>query len=277
MIIESVSYYLLNVNRTRATFVDDLGNVKVTAGTGFWIKKSDRTHHFATNRHNLDPKMHESLKAFSLRKLEIELRRITDIAPKKQTIHFTNGLKFFDVPQLPDAIRWSENADCAIVDGSAFLSDPEYQPAHSINVTDLADLDFLEKLRISDIATFIGFAGEDSHFWWDTKSGIPVGRIAFLASLPGFFFEHPDIPSKNITLVNGLSFSGASGSPVILHQRGINGRSESSGNMPSIILNDTNYLDSKVIGIMSGHFPSNAFRHSGMSYFTNSTALLELL
>jgi hypothetical protein len=75
-------------------------------------------------------------------------------------------------------------------------------------------------------------------------------------------------------LVSGLSFSGSSGSPVFNHPKG----SSPGGNVV-----DRSYVPSKIIGIMSGHFwenpddPPEMFRHSGLSYLTQSTAILALI
>ena len=74
--------------------------------------------------------------------------------------------------------------------------------------------------------------------------------------------------------MSGLSFSGASGSPLLSHEKrgGSNGFGE-----PSF---DDHVAVSKIIGIMSGHLleeQEGLFDHSGLSYFTRAPSIQALV
>jgi hypothetical protein len=123
-----------------------------------------------------------------------------------------------------------------------------------------------------DLVSFIGFPGSGKSKWWDHAWHSPVARLASLASSPHQPFSNPSIPTADTVLVAGLSFSGSSGSMVILHQKGI----------PPGDIVDPTYAPAMIVGIMSGHWWEAAqepemFSHSGLSYFTRSTAILPLL
>jgi hypothetical protein len=87
-------------------------------------------------------------------------------------------------------------------------------------------------------------------------------------------FEHPSIDTGDAGLVSGLSFAGASGSPLLSHEK----RGGSTGyGEPSF---DDHVAESKVIGIMSGHLlaeQGGLFDHSGLSYFTRAPSIEALI
>lgn len=83
----------------------------------------------------------------------------------------------------------------------------------------------------------------------------------------------------SVYIVSGLSFQGSSGSPVFLHLSGI--KIQSSNGISVTGATDTLRVQ-KIIGIMSGHWREQSdtpsmFKHSGLSYYTRSTAILDLL
>lgn len=83
-------------------------------------------------------------------------------------------------------------------------------------------------------------------------------------------FTNPAIQSGNVCLVSGLSFSGSSGSPVLLHQKGI----------PSV--RDHHFVPPKIMGIMYGHWwevseTPEMLRHSELPYFTRADSVTSLL
>lgn len=124
-----------------------------------------------------------------------------------------------------------------------------------------------------DLASFIGFAGTKDVKYWDQKWNMPIARLCIISSWPEIQFTHPKIQTANTALVSGLSFSGSSGSPLILHAKCI----ETGGESDS-----TSYVPPKVIGIMSGHWTvssttSEWLEHSGLSYYTRSTLILKLI
>lgn len=123
-----------------------------------------------------------------------------------------------------------------------------------------------------DLISFLGFPGSGASHWWDQTWHTPIARQAGIASWPHIPFCNSEIKTSDVTLVSGLSFSGSSGSLVLLHEKGI---------PPGDIL-DPMYAPPTILGIMSGHWwePSaepTMFHHSGLSYYTRSTSILELL
>jgi hypothetical protein len=132
-------------------------------------------------------------------------------------------------------------------------------------------------LDVGDLATFVGFAGggnDENSRWWDQRRSIPIGRLASLSSAPGIAFEHPSIKTGDAGLVSGLSFQGASGSPLISHTK--RGASNGFGEVSF----DDHVEESKVIGIMSGHLLAESgglFDHSGLSYYTRSPSIDALI
>ena len=96
----------------------------------------------------------------------------------------------------------------------------------------------------------------------------PIARIAHIASNPLGAFSNKYLRiSQNATLVTGLSFAGNSGSIVILPDEGMKG----------ITTSNSKYRASKCLGIMSGHLQEADLSHSGLSYFTRSSAIHDIL
>ncbi len=143
----------------------------------------------------------------------------------------------------------------------------------------LADEEFfVKRSRITADISFLGYPMNLCDDQWI----LPIARHAIIASIPEIDFSYKDISFKKIVLVSGLSFEGGSGSPVFSSLRGtrINcdiGAAESD-----------DYCPQKLLGIMSGHLqlPTEekligreaAFtKHTGLSYFTKSSALLEII
>ncbi|MDP3330555.1 MAG: hypothetical protein Q8S55_00950 [Methylococcaceae bacterium] len=258
---------ILDVCRLKGIFVDDIGQQKAFCGTGFWIKDGSSSV-LVTNKHNVDASIaYGNDTEYRLVELEIELRLFQGGNP-------TNVTKFFKIADLT-AITCSPIADAAI------LRDPTYTESQGrfrvggiLSIEDLADQSFLEnKVQIMDVASFIGFPGTATSQWWDSAWNFGVARSVNIASLPGISFSHTDLRTSDVTLVSGLSFSGASGSVVMLHEKSIK---------PGAGLQNPSYVPPKIIGIMSGHWPEpgttpGMFSHSGLSYYTRSTSVLSLL
>jgi hypothetical protein len=118
-----------------------------------------------------------------------------------------------------------------------------------------------------DNISFIGFPGED---WEDRILKLPIARSAVIASLPHLSHSNDKMKTTDVTLATGFSFGGSSGSPVILNQK--------SFPVGAHLINP-NYVPSKLIGIMSGHWNDAEKRdeHKGISYYTRSTSLLSLI
>jgi hypothetical protein len=165
-------------------------------------------------------------------------------------------------------------ADVALIEAPQFDIDTSAYGYSPIELVDVADSKFFSAaLGPMDVASFIGFPGRPKEPWWDTGWDMGVARTVNLASHPGIPFTNPAIKTTDVLLVSGLSFSGSSGSPVFSHEKGISvGQGFSGGN----------YVAAKLIGLMSGHWWNDEptvgmFFHSGLSYLTRSTAILELV
>lgn len=253
------------VCRLKVMFQDDIGNHKEITGTGFWVKNGEKSM-FVTNRHNIDPTLKlGSETKFKLSRLDIQLRQ-------KIGDSLFASVSYFPVHELANSLRVHPTADVAI------LCNPSFEaPGYGYNwfsIPDFATADFMaNSVAAMDIASFIGYPGINGKTWWDEQWQLAVARAVNIASWPTLPFTNAGIKTSDVTLVSGLSFSGSSGSPIILHQKGVE-----VGNG----LQGGNYVGPKVIGIMSGHWwgqesPNDIFFHSGLSYFTRSTAIIDLV
>jgi hypothetical protein len=255
----SSSSCLFNVNRIEVTFSDGVGNFRSIFATGFWVEK-DGIHYFVTNAHNVEPRMKLGPNTrFQLEKLSIFLRSkiydcwMPDTFPcEVANIHSYKKHIFADVIVLRDVSFVNQRENCA----------------HScFSFGDIAGQSFFEdRLCVTDLASFIGFPGRAGIPWYDDAWTLPIARTVNVASLPQKHFSNPGISTGDVMLVSGLSFSGSSGSPVISHEKGMG----------------HNYAPEKLIGIMSGHWwneeaDDDRFRHSGLSYLSRSTAIIDLL
>jgi hypothetical protein len=262
----------LGVNRILTTFGDVAVHDITISGSGFWLESEEKKWLFVTNRHNVDPNLRSDTKGYRTTRVELELRTDPDGAdPRVQS---------FEVADLDRCLFVSDSADCAV------FADPHLKGlAAPFEIWKMAtewylagDKDDVWRwLGMGDLATFIGFAGsggDANSRWWDQKHGIPIGRLVSLSSHPGVAFEHPSICTGDAGLVSGLSFSGASGSPLLSHEKrgGSNGFGEVSF--------DDHVAESKIIGIMSGHLlaeQGGLFDHSGLSYYTRAPSIAGLI
>jgi hypothetical protein len=248
-----------------STFVDSLGNRRTVSGTGFLLAVDTSFKVFVTNRHNLDPTL-KLTSDFSLQHLEIRLRH-------KSPDGWSADTKMTSVDLQRTRIVHSLGADVSLVVTPKFLNLPPQHTLYAINTTNLADQSFFaEKVAITDLLSFVGYPGSGNTKWWDEKWQTPVARLASQASAPQFPFTNAGISTSDVSLVSGLSFAGSSGSMVLLHDKGV----------PPGVIDDPAYAPGTIVGLMSGHWWDSAkdpeiFRHSGLSYYTRSTSILELI
>jgi hypothetical protein len=258
------------IHRIRTNFIDDLGNFRSGVGTGFWLLSQNDKNIFVTNKHNLDASMLFGTNTeYSLNKIEIELRQWKNGMPQKTST-------FFEVINF-ESVYKSESADCAILFEPLLEShnSAEFLIGSIIKYKDLVqESDFqIGQIKIMESAIFIGYPGKNGINWWDEQWKLPVARQCTLASWPGIPFTNLSIKSTDVLLVSGLSFSGSSGSPVFVYNRGV---------PPGGDIVDGNWRSSKLVGIMAGHFWEECdvpqmFVHSGLSYLTRSTAIIEII
>lgn len=256
--------------RLRSTFADEIGNSRIGIGTGFWVR-GRAAPVLVTNRHNLDPQwLFGDACTLRLTALEVELRHYTSEGGA------SNLTKMFAV-DLGAEVHLHADADCAILVSPKFRDhDPSYrEPSISILPTDLiTEKEFTELLvHPMETAFFIGFAGKPTQPFWDEYWQLAIARQCTVASHPVLHFKNRSISRTHVLLVSGMSFSGSSGSPVYLPAIGV---------APGGGLVDSTYRPAKVLGIMSGHFWDQGetpamFDHTGLSYLTRSSAILELL
>lgn len=279
------SHALFSTNQIEVCFSDDIGNHRHIRGTGFWIEKNG-SHYFVTNAHNIVPSVkpgpHSGLK---LKTLKIRLRA-------KTVNKWLDETAFCEI-ELDGHVNTHQDADVTVIKNPKFINKQEKFAHGWFSSGDIADTQFfIDHLNVMDNASFIGFPGKDSLPWYDEKWNLAIARTVNIASHPAIPFSNKGIKTSDVMLVSGLSFSGSSGSPVLSHTKlGVGAVPELTGAQePSnwqACLNQTirsinnNITYPKLIGIMSGHWDddaeSDAFRHSGLSYLTRSTAILGLL
>lgn len=257
-------YVVFHVNQIYISFTDDIGNFKQICGTGFWVNKNGR-HYFVTNAHNIDPRMKlgPSTK-LRLDKLKIRLR--TQISGE-----WIADTTLYEVDLANSQLSKHPTADVVVIENVRFIDLKPSMTYSCFKYDDLASQQFFAtSLNPMDIASFIGFPGKTGIAWYDEIWNLAIARTVNIASYPRIGFSNSKIETSDVMLVSGLSFSGSSGSPVISHEKGIKLGEGLSG---------CNYVPPKLIGIMSGHHWSDtdAFLHSGLSYLTRSTAILEML
>jgi hypothetical protein len=263
------------VTRLEVTFKDDLGNHCTILATGFWLRVSAQEYLFVTNRHNLDPSLKNPNNKKKVSKIKIQIRQ------KKITDEYTNNTIFFEIKLNEIDGRLHRKADVAVLifkripNGVIYsdIQDGNYS-FESLPIEELADLEYLKDCcEIFDMVGFIGFPQK----WYDTIRNAPVGRTAWLASNPSMPFFNEYVKTVDITLVTGLSFGGSSGSPVFSLPKGLKINSGQGIKFAS------SYAPPRLMGIMSGHFVESQNKgkeyppHSGLSYFTRSLAIRELL
>ena len=265
------------VARLFTSFEDSNFNIRKGSGTGFWVSVDDMPDSlsFVTNRHNLDPEMLWPAAGWRLVESSIEVRRFTEHANNWQVIaHPETSMLNVD----PNVWKLHDGADCAVAVTLDFAQvSSEFTPAHYLTPGDIATESWVARhTGLTQACSFVGFPGSDGKPWFDEHWKLPIARTATLASNPSIQFTNRQIQTKNVALVSGLSFSGSSGSPLIVHEVGdLIGALE----YPQ----STKYQPAKLIGIMSGHFwepadePPMFRRHSGLSYYTRASALCELV
>lgn len=261
---------ILGITRLKITLRTEVGDERSFFGTGFWVQLPSNTCVFVTNRHNVDPKLRLGAKtSYELAGIAIQLREVSEGKP-------TARVEFFELRDPQQQLFLSEDADCALILMNFAQPTRNFKIITAFSSTDIADASWLSKeVFITDAAAFIGYPGQsDGTIWWDTKLSLPIARLATISSPPGIPFSNEMIQTADVVLVSGLSFSGSSGSPVIIH----------GGQVTRPIEHGTEsyYLHPKLIGIMSGHWQEpgempKMLKHSGLSYFTRSTSIWSLL
>ncbi len=256
-----------SVSRIRCTFNSSTTRgTEIFRDTGFWVGQRGRRA-FVTNRHTLDKTFSSDRRDdLELSCVEVELRHLEGGIAYNET-------RFFAVDNFQCCYCLHPTADCAVLVDPEFACPREFADQVPLSVDTIADAEFLRgKAQLMDFVSFIGFPGHDDDPWWDQQANVPIARMASIASTPERSFVNSAIRSDDVVLVSGLSFSGSSGSPVFLHRKGIRAT-------PPLV---ADFVPATLIGIMSGHSMEagslpEMLRHTGLSYFTRSTSILDLL
>lgn len=256
--------------RLECIFKDDIGNQKTACGTGFALTHRNNFV-FATNRHMVDPRIFDEKTKLKLSEMFLWCRRTSSPTVNSSPERFAVGL-----PQA--SVTLHSTADVAIISNIQLFDSGNNKPIiNPILEESLASAEFFSNdIGVGDSCVFIGYPSNKSNQpWWDTALGLPIVRLANIASYPRIDFTNEAIKSSHARLVTGLSFSGSSGSP-ILNLGGQFRTKEGFISLPGAIT-------PKIIGIMAGHWwddnkqTPEMLRHTGLSYFISSLAILELL
>ena len=262
------------VTMLNVKFVTELGDEKNITCTAFAIATDTNRDVLVTNKHNLDPSLKLGVDTpYRLHSIQVLLRK-RFLALNGQ-YQWMGNTAFYPLPSI-DHIIHSADADVSIIYGdySTEANVDDFGLPH-IFQSEIATEDFFaDKLKLMDVASFIGYPGKAGIPWWNTGINYPIARTVNIASSPHLPFTNPSIITTDVILVSGLSFSGSSGSVVVSHQKGYSPISS------TISFNDPNYAPPRLIGIMSGHWSEkeqDAFVHTGLSYLTRSTSILSLI
>lgn len=240
------------VQKLSTTFSDDIGNSKKGNGTGFWLQSTGGKEYFVTNRHNVDPAMHpEYPESLSFESITISLRAY-DLINSLPCGDFRE--KTFFARDM--TIHWpSDKSDVVMLQPITTMLVPSSSNHKLISLREEL-ISYSRKPEIFDRLYFMGFPGKNrSNATYD----LPIVRSCSIASFPeiDYSLEDTTIPSSQTCLVEGLSFAGSSGSPIMR----------------------INEQQIELMGIMSGHFKAGgeSDKHSGLSYFTKATSIQNII
>jgi hypothetical protein len=285
---------VFGVARVRVGFSDGFGSTESGEATGFWVAAHDKSkgpafHEgeglpiFVTNKHVVDPRLSKPGSPFRADTVEIELRAVDSESANEKWARET---KFFRVQNLEGSLFAALHSDCAILAMPEFGPTERYRNYCAVCEYDLARADdFGMGVQLLDPVSFVGYPRPHKRPWWDEAWTLPIARDATIAVLPEESFVNEAIPTEDVLLVSGLSFQGSSGSPVFTHQREEvvfthPFERDSAGNVERRERLRQRNVDSKIVGIMSGHLPiieNEMLKHGGLSYLTRSTSILALI
>jgi hypothetical protein len=272
------------VTLLKVEFTDGINAPKMISGTGFWVKSPEGHDTLVTNKHIFDPSLKSTdFSGLKISKIMIQVR-------KKDEKGYTSTTELLEVDlRRVDALVHTTADTAALFSPTFMLKKGIYGNFgyETLSYSEVAGEDFLNnETEMLDPVAFIGFPQN----WYDHARQAPIARLAHIASDSSAPFSNLEITSADVSLVTGLSFGGSSGSPVFLLPKGINIQSS-----PGLQINSP-YIPGALVGIMSGHcrdFPicprmhagktdgkepeSLLSPHSGLSYYTRSPSILDLL
>ncbi len=250
--------FLLSVVLIESTFDDGLNKPRLGSASAFFVQGRNGHAYLVTNKHNVDPALKLPGLNHKLTRLAMEVRRFEGGMAQAETT-------VVELPLDPQRLLHHDTSDVSVYDSNNVPLPPGFMVPVWMQADMLADGAMHAHLQPMDFVSFIGFPGGNGTPWLDDKWRTPIARLASIASLPVVSFSNKSVQTSDVTLVNGLSFQGSSGSMVVSHPRD-----------QSVV--GRNGIPAKIVGIMSGGWPGDPFgAHTGMSYYTRSTAILEVL
>jgi hypothetical protein len=241
-----------------------------STGSGF-VVVHDGSPFLVTNRHVVDPAYADS-KYVGAKVTAVRIRGY-------DTCSHQNEHEATLCLSSPDIVFGADNDDVAVF-GIGSASHCEGQACALSNwyasemLADTPEFDSDDRalgILPMDLLAVCGFPELDGY----EQQTRPVALVGFIASDPA---HRPDpmpklrgglhVRSKNIVLYQGFSRSGASGSPILAVQRGLQMGGGLSG-PPSRPL--------RLVGINAGRLPGSAENPSALSYFIRSDSILEAL
>ncbi len=201
-------------NKISTRFKDDIGNSHSGSGTGFWVITKRGLPYFVTNRHNVDPAMHERFSPSTrLDSVTIAMRAYsqTEQSPCRDTHAFV-----IPVGELTLYFP-SSSADVVLLKPSSLVR--PIDPGMVLPGLPEASMTFGRKPEILDKLYFLGFPGKTRN---KAAYDLPIARSCTIASFPEIDYSEEDVSIKtsDTCLVEGLSFAGSSGSPVFREEGG---------------------------------------------------------
>ena len=258
------SEFLYSAYKVEVEFADDIGNVKLCSGTGFFIKNSKNELCLITNRHVLDiTYKYEGEK-------DLIGYKLFSVTVKGKGKKHSTGKPDQEVKLVLAAfnLKFDPNPNNDI----ACLVQPQIQANASVNPTIdyflpkkilATQKNFQDDILICDFLAFPGYPP-----WYDSINMRPILRTGTISSDPSYDYQYKQVVSGDCVAYEAFSFDGSSGSPIFAIQK---------GPKPGAAISFPGYRELMFVGINAGHLRTSKDEHSGISYFYKSYAILDLI
>ena len=256
--------WLFSASLVKVKFTDAQGDIKTGQGTGFWILTNEKTFVFVTNRHVVDLAYgNPKYSGYGYKICELEITSFDSKGMPKVCL----------VKEPVIRIHQKDSVDIALIaDPSRTVTEAMQHVARAVPTNVLADEQFINtSLEWGAQVTFSSYQP-----WRDKETELPIVRTGIVSSNPRATHTISGIDRKSVLLLEALSFSGSSGSPVYANARGIQTSGPITGG---------NFREAKVVGIIAGHIRNSGEGdtefvgnlHTGLSYCHRSDLLLRML
>lgn len=236
-------------------------------GTAFFVQNSSGVMCLVTNRHMLDAGYNKDRDKFlgaTLASVSLEYfstqSRDTSVRPDHRLM--INIV--LDQSPITFAADYFEDVAAFIDPKVLNFPDANVPIEFFLTAPELADDIWIEaNLSVCDFVAFPGFPP-----WHDQRECRPILRTGTIASDPRANYSDVPQPRGRRIAYEAFSFGGSSGSPVFATQKGFQGGSG---------ITVAGYREGRIVGINAGHLEGTHGRHSGVSYFIKSSAILDLI